>query len=55
MSNDSYTVPTLSLSNSRSRKNIPTKDITQSRGSINNDGPNFGFGSNVTLSSNAYI
>ena len=54
MSNDSYTVPTLSLSNSRSRKNIPTKDITQSRGSIN-DGPNFGFGSNVTLSSNAYI
>ncbi len=31
MSNDSYTVPTLSLTNSRSRKNIPTKDAYQPR------------------------
>lgn len=31
MSNDSYIVPTLSLTNSRSRKNIPTKDAYQPR------------------------
>ena len=31
MSNDSYTVPTLTLTNSRSRKNVPTKDAYQPR------------------------
>ena len=31
MSSDSYSVPTLSLSGSRSRKNIPTKDAINSR------------------------
>lgn len=48
MYNDSYTVPTLSLTGSRSKKNIPTKDVYQSRG-YNLEG------SNVELNSNAYL
>ncbi len=31
MSNNSYTVPSLNLISSRSKKSIPTKDMNQSR------------------------
>jgi len=48
MSSDSYSVPTLSLSNSRSRKNIPTKDAYQTK--------NFSFDNkNMQISSNPYL
>jgi hypothetical protein len=48
MSSDSYTVPVLSLSNSRSRKNIPTKDAFIPRNqSFDNKNP--------MISSNPYL
>ncbi len=45
---DSYTVPVLSLSNSRSRKNIPTKDAYQPK--------SYGYDNkNLSINSNPYL
>ena len=46
MSNNSFTVPSLNLTSSRSRKNIPTKDLYQSKNNYYEDISNNGNQSN---------